>query len=193
MKTFALCKLNLHSAKGTGLVHFLINPCLQLLTTAVPGHPQRPQVDGFILTAGFVLFPGQRILGAQNRLNRRRREVQPDIRTVVAARQGGSRNGRSAELDLAVAGADPRADQASIATYLKVDAAAEGDIEITCTPQQLSMINRIGSIESRAESADYGYGLGLELVQQLCERLGYQLHTRIEAQHFCAVILFTSD
>ena len=71
--------------------------------------------------------------------------------------------------------------------------ADEGDIEITCTPQQLSMINRIGSIESRAESADYGYGLGLELVQQLCERLGYQLHTRIEAQHFCAVILFTSD
>ena len=63
--------------------------------------------------------------------------------------------------------------------------------EITCTPQQLSMINRIGSVESRADSADYGYGL--ELVQQLCERLGYQLLTRIEAQHFCAVIVFTPD
>lgn len=71
--------------------------------------------------------------------------------------------------------------------------AYEGDIKITCTPQQLSMINRTGSIECRADSADYGYGLGLELVEQLCERLGCQLRTRAEAQYFTAVIVFTDD
>ena len=68
--------------------------------------------------------------------------------------------------------------------------ADEGYIEIVCTPQQLSVINRVGVLRSGDDSADFGYGLGLELVQQLCERLGWQVHLHEEGHCFTAVIIF---
>ena len=68
--------------------------------------------------------------------------------------------------------------------------ADEGYIEIVCTPQQLSVINRVGVLRSGDDSADFGYGLGLELVQQLCERLGWQVHLHEEEHCFTAVIIF---
>lgn len=73
-----------------------------------------------------------------------------------------------------------------------VQYADEGQIDITCTPQQLSVINRIVSLAPPADSADYGYGLGLDLVQQLCERLGFKLLISAKAQYFEAVIVFAA-
>lgn len=101
-----------HGALASG--RFLIDAGLQQLAVAMAADAQRPQVERLILLGGLVLLAGQLILGAEGQVDRRLRQVQPDVGTVIRTGQCRGADGRAAEVDLALAGADPRAAQAGL-------------------------------------------------------------------------------
>ncbi|MCZ7019212.1 ATP-binding protein, partial [Salmonella enterica] len=53
--------------------------------------------------------------------------------------------------------------------------AEDGTVEISFKYPQLRIVNHIREIKSRQESNDFGYGLGLQLMRQLCAKLGWQI------------------
>ncbi|MGE7959959.1 sensor histidine kinase [Pseudomonas sp. NPDC089530] len=66
--------------------------------------------------------------------------------------------------------------------------ADEGSIEIKFRHPRLSIVNRIRDTRQVEPSDDFGYGLGLELMRQLCARLGWQIEVMTEQQHFCVTL-----
>lgn len=68
--------------------------------------------------------------------------------------------------------------------------ADEGTIEISCIDQQLRVVNRVREADISEESADFGYGLGLELLQQLCEKLGWRIEHHSQEQQFTVTLDF---
>lgn len=68
--------------------------------------------------------------------------------------------------------------------------ADQGCIQIACNTQTFTLVNHIAGTPEEAESADYGYGLGLELVQLLCEKLGWHLHQHKEGHYFTVRLMF---
>lgn len=68
--------------------------------------------------------------------------------------------------------------------------ADEGSIEIGFRYPRLSIVNRIRDTRQVEPSGDFGYGLGLELMRQLCARLGWRIEVMTEQQHFCVSLEF---
>ncbi|OLF51863.1 sensor histidine kinase [Pseudomonas chlororaphis] len=70
--------------------------------------------------------------------------------------------------------------------------ADDGSIEIHFQYPQLRIVNRIRDTRQVEPSGDFGYGLGLELMRQLCARLGWQIDVVAEQQHFCVTLEFAA-
>ncbi|MBP5090847.1 HAMP domain-containing histidine kinase, partial [Pseudomonas chlororaphis] len=70
--------------------------------------------------------------------------------------------------------------------------ADEGSIEITFEQLQLRIVNRIRDTSQPEESSDFGYGLGLELMRQLCARLGWKIQVVTEQQRFTVTLDFNT-
>ena len=70
--------------------------------------------------------------------------------------------------------------------------AEEGQVEISFNYPRLVIANHIREAKPREESSDYGYGLGLQLMRQLCAKLGWQIDVILEQQRFTVVLEFAS-
>lgn len=70
--------------------------------------------------------------------------------------------------------------------------AEEGQVEISFNYPRLVIANHIREAKPREESSDYGYGLGLQLMRQLCAKLGWQIDVILEQQRFTVALEFTS-
>ncbi|MGY4660058.1 signal transduction histidine kinase [Pseudomonas chlororaphis] len=70
--------------------------------------------------------------------------------------------------------------------------AEEGSIEITFEQLQLRIVNRIRDTSQAEESSDFGYGLGLELMRQLCSRLDWHIQVLTEQQRFTVTLDFNT-
>ncbi|WOE78564.1 HAMP domain-containing sensor histidine kinase [Pseudomonas protegens] len=68
--------------------------------------------------------------------------------------------------------------------------ADEGSVEISFEHPQLRIVNRIREAKQLEPSSDFGYGLGLELMCQLCARLGWHIEVLDEQQHFTVTLNF---
>lgn len=66
--------------------------------------------------------------------------------------------------------------------------ADDGSVEITFKPPYLRIVNRILVASQNEESADFGYGLGLELMHQLCARLGWVIEVVTEENRFMVTL-----
>lgn len=69
--------------------------------------------------------------------------------------------------------------------------AEDGSVEISFKYPQLRIVNHIRETKSRQESNDFGYGLGLQLMRQLCAKLGWQIEVVLEQQRFTVILGFT--
>ncbi len=63
----------------------------------------------------------------------------------------------------------------------------EGSVQIT---QQGPKIEIVNPREERANSSDLGFGLGLDLTEQLCQKLGWSYKSGISDQHHYASVTF---
>lgn len=70
--------------------------------------------------------------------------------------------------------------------------AEEGNVEISFKYPQLRIMNQIREAKPTQESGDFGYGLGLELMRQLCAKLGWHIEVAIEQQRFTVTLEFTA-
>ncbi|NMZ02603.1 HAMP domain-containing histidine kinase [Pseudomonas proteolytica] len=70
--------------------------------------------------------------------------------------------------------------------------AEEGLVEISFKYPRLLIANHIREAKPREDSSDFGYGLGLQLMRQLCAKLGWQIDVILEQQRFTVVLEFTS-
>ena len=70
--------------------------------------------------------------------------------------------------------------------------AEEGTVDISFKYPRLVIANYINEAKPRQESDDYGYGLGLQLMRQLCAKLGWQIEVIREQQRFTVILDFTS-
>ncbi|MDF2398910.1 sensor histidine kinase [Pseudomonas sp. 3MA1] len=68
--------------------------------------------------------------------------------------------------------------------------AEEGSVEINFNYPQLRIVNRIREAKPTEESSDFGYGLGLELMRQLCAKLGWHIEVIVKQQHFAVTLDF---
>ncbi len=68
--------------------------------------------------------------------------------------------------------------------------ADDGTIEIHFDYPRLRILNRIREAKQIEPSSDYGYGLGLELMRQLCARLGWRIDVLVEEQRFSVTLDF---
>nr|BFD44261.1 cationic peptide sensor histidine kinase CprS [Pseudomonas sp. FFPRI_1] len=68
--------------------------------------------------------------------------------------------------------------------------ADEGSVEIHFEYPRLRIVNRIREAKQVEPSDDFGYGLGLELMRQLCARLNWQIVVLAEEQHFTVTLDF---
>lgn len=68
--------------------------------------------------------------------------------------------------------------------------ADDGSVEIHFEHPRLRILNRIRNTEQVEPSSDYGYGLGLELMRQLCARLGWRIDVVTEEQHYSVTLDF---
>ncbi|BAQ82967.1 sensor histidine kinase [Pseudomonas sp. St29] len=68
--------------------------------------------------------------------------------------------------------------------------ADEGSVEISFRYPQLHIVNRIRETKPTEASSDFGYGLGLELMRQLCAKLGWHIEVIVEQQHFSVTLEF---
>ena len=70
--------------------------------------------------------------------------------------------------------------------------AEEGTVDISFKYPRLVIANYISEVKPRQESDDYGYGLGLQLMRQLCAKLGWQIEVIREQQRFTVILDFTN-
>ena len=70
--------------------------------------------------------------------------------------------------------------------------AEEGKVEISFKYPRLLITNHIQEAKPREESSDFGYGLGLQLMHQLCAKLGWHIEVIREQQRFTVVLDVTS-
>ncbi|QJI28949.1 HAMP domain-containing histidine kinase [Pseudomonas sp. ADAK18] len=70
--------------------------------------------------------------------------------------------------------------------------AEEGNVEISFKYPQLRIANHIREAKQTQESSDFGYGLGLELMRQLCAKLGWHIDVAIEQQRFTVTLEFAA-
>ncbi|WP_458722703.1 sensor histidine kinase [Pseudomonas brenneri] len=70
--------------------------------------------------------------------------------------------------------------------------AEEGQVEINFTYPRLLIANHIREANPGEESNDFGYGLGLQLMRQLCAKLGWKIDVILEQQRFTVALEFTS-
>lgn len=70
--------------------------------------------------------------------------------------------------------------------------AEEGQVEINFTYPRLLIANHIREAKPGEESNDFGYGLGLQLMRQLCAKLGWKIDVILEQQRFTVALEFTS-
>ncbi|UOK40493.1 HAMP domain-containing histidine kinase [Pseudomonas palleroniana] len=70
--------------------------------------------------------------------------------------------------------------------------AQEGQVEISFQYPSLFIANQMREIPPQQESNDFGYGLGLQLMRQLCAKLGWHIEV-IRVQHRFTVILDFTD
>ncbi len=68
----------------------------------------------------------------------------------------------------------------------------EGVVEIVVRDRSLLISNPIGAAQGTDESMAFGYGLGLDLVQRLCQKSGWRLHYSSDEQRFRCELLFPS-
>lgn len=68
--------------------------------------------------------------------------------------------------------------------------ADEGRVEINFQYPQLRIVNLIRETKQLEPSSDFGYGLGLELMRQLCARLGWHIEVLVEQQRFSVTLDF---
>ncbi|HHL1096615.1 TPA: cationic peptide sensor histidine kinase CprS, partial [Pseudomonas aeruginosa] len=66
----------------------------------------------------------------------------------------------------------------------------EGVVEIVVRDRSLLISNPIGAAQGTDESMAFGYGLGLDLVQRLCQKSGWRLHYSSDEQRFRCELLF---
>ena len=71
--------------------------------------------------------------------------------------------------------------------------ADDGTIEIHFDYPRLRILNRIREAKQIEPSSDYGYGLGLELMRQLCARLGWRIDVLVEEQRFSVTLDFDAS
>ncbi|ALI02337.1 sensor histidine kinase [Pseudomonas sp. FW306-02-F02-AA] len=69
--------------------------------------------------------------------------------------------------------------------------ADNGSVEITFEQLQLRIVNRIRDTPLHQESTDFGYGLGLELMHQLCAKLGWHIEVAPEKNRFTVTLNFS--
>lgn len=65
-------------------------------------------------------------------------------------------------------------------------------MEISFKYPQLRIANHIREAKQTQESSDFGYGLGLELMRQLCAKLGWHIDVAIEQQRFTVTLEFAA-
>lgn len=70
--------------------------------------------------------------------------------------------------------------------------AEEGKVEISFKYPRLLITNHIREAKPQEQSSDFGYGLGLQLMHQLCAKLGWQIEVIREQQRFTVILDFTS-
>ncbi|AIG00953.1 sensor histidine kinase [Pseudomonas fluorescens] len=70
--------------------------------------------------------------------------------------------------------------------------AEEGQVEISFNYPRLQIANLIREAKPMEESSDFGYGLGLQLMRQLCAKLGWHIEVVLEQQRFTVVLEFTT-
>lgn len=70
--------------------------------------------------------------------------------------------------------------------------AEEGTVDIRFKYPRLMIANHVREAKPRQESDDFGYGLGLQLMRQLCAKLGWQIEVIREQQRFTVILDFTS-
>jgi len=70
--------------------------------------------------------------------------------------------------------------------------AEEGTVEISFKYPRLMIANHIREAGTQQESDDFGYGLGLQLMRELCAKLGWQIEVIREQQRFTVILDFTS-
>lgn len=70
--------------------------------------------------------------------------------------------------------------------------AEEGKVEISFKYPRLLIANHIRETKAQEQSSDFGYGLGLQLMHQLCAKLGWQIEVMREQQRFTVILDFTS-
>ena len=70
--------------------------------------------------------------------------------------------------------------------------AEEGKVEISFKYPRLLITNHIQEAKPQEESSDFGYGLGLQLMHQLCAKLGWHIEVIREQQRFTVVLDVTS-
>lgn len=68
--------------------------------------------------------------------------------------------------------------------------ADDGVVEINFAYPQLRLVNRIRETQQSEASADFGYGLGLELMRQLSARLGWHIEVTVEEQCYTVTLAF---
>ncbi|HCL3681236.1 TPA: cationic peptide sensor histidine kinase CprS [Pseudomonas aeruginosa] len=66
----------------------------------------------------------------------------------------------------------------------------EGVVEIVVRDRSLLISNPIGAAQGTDESMAFGYGLGLDLVQRLCQKSGWRMHYSSDEQRFRCELLF---
>lgn len=69
--------------------------------------------------------------------------------------------------------------------------ADDGSVEITFEQLQLRIVNRIRDTPQHQESTDFGYGLGLELMRQLCAKLGWHIEVAPKKNRFTVTLNFS--
>lgn len=69
--------------------------------------------------------------------------------------------------------------------------AEEGAVDISFKYPRLVIANHLREVKPRQESDDYGYGLGLQLMRQLCAKLNWQIDVIREQQRFTVILDFT--
>ncbi|MGH8451124.1 sensor histidine kinase [Pseudomonas sp.] len=70
--------------------------------------------------------------------------------------------------------------------------AEEGQVEISFKYPRLLIANQMTETQQQQESTDFGYGLGLQLMHQLCEKLGWHIEVIRAQQRFTVMLDCTS-
>ncbi|MGE8144057.1 sensor histidine kinase [Pseudomonas frederiksbergensis] len=69
----------------------------------------------------------------------------------------------------------------------------DGSFQITFDQLQMRIVNRIRAPQKHQESADFGYGLGLALMRQLCAKLGWHIEVVPEKNRFTVILKLSAQ